>query len=208
MKNLHNLGIYSPKDITLDDKIKQKFFTYSYIDLYNRLFSIQPRKSFDNNERIFADYKYRNHKLREYIKPVIGTNEIMIYDSSQDKSIKVKVNLNKDIHGYEKFPLGCRHLYIEDKLYICGGVDPINLPINVALVYQPANNTITRITPEFYDTLNRVLGKSVTSKKLEQLKHRHREIINALKERQGAGRHNLSKLGSGLTTDQSGWREL
>jgi len=48
----------------------------------------------------------------------------------------------------------------------------------------------------------------VTSKKLEQLKHRHREIINALKERQGAGRHNLSKLGSGLTTDQSGWREL
>ena len=145
MKNLHNLGIYSPKDITLDDKIKQKFFTYSYIDLYNRLFSIQPRKSFDNNERIFADYKYRNHKLREYIKPVIGTNEIMIYDSSQDKSIKVKVNLNKDIHGYEKFPLGCRHLYIEDKLYICGGVDPINLPINVALVYQPANNTITRI---------------------------------------------------------------
>ena len=70
------------------------------------------------------------------------------------------------------------------------------------------NNTVTRITPEFYDTLNRVLGKSVTSKKLEQLKHRHREIINALKERQGAGRHNLSKLGSGLTTDQSGWREL
>lgn len=70
------------------------------------------------------------------------------------------------------------------------------------------NNTVMRITPEFYDALNRVLGKSVTSKKLEQLKHRHREIINALKERQGAGRHNLSKLGFGLTTDQSGWREL
>ena len=142
---LHNLGIYSPKNITLDDKIKKKFFTYSYIDLYNRLFSIQPRKSFDNNARIFADYKYRNNKLREYIKPIIGTNEVMIYDSSQDKSIKVKVDLNKDKHGYEKFPIGCRHLYIEDKLYICGGVDPMNLPINIALVYQPANNTITRI---------------------------------------------------------------
>ena len=70
------------------------------------------------------------------------------------------------------------------------------------------NNTVMRITPEFYDTLNKVIGKSVTSPKLEQLKRRHREIINALKERQGAGRHNLTKLGSGLNTDQSGWREL
>jgi hypothetical protein len=142
---LRNLGIYSSKDITLDDKIKKKFFTYSYIDLYNKLFSNHPRKSFDNNERIFADYKNRNNKLKEYVKPIVGTNEIMIYDSTQDKSIKIKVNLNKEKHGYEKFPSGCRHLYIEGKLYICGGVDPVSYPINTTLVYQPVNNTITKI---------------------------------------------------------------
>ena len=143
--NLKHLGINNAKDITLDDKIKKKFFTYSYIDLYNKLFSIQPRKSFDNNARIFADYNNRNNTLREYVKPIIGTNEVMIYDSTLDKSIKVKVNLNKDKHGYEKFPSGCRHLYIEGKLYICGGVDPVSYPINTALVYQPANNSIKKI---------------------------------------------------------------
>ncbi len=142
---LRHLGINSAKDITLDDKIKKKFFTYSYIDLYNKLFSIQPRKSFDSNARIFADYNNRNNLLKEYVKPIIGTNEIMVYDSLQDKSIKVKVNLNKDNHGYEKFPSGCRHLYIEGKLYICGGVDPLSCPINTVLVYQPANNAIKKI---------------------------------------------------------------
>ena len=142
---LRTLGINSAKDITLDDKVKKKFFTYSYIDLYNRLFSNQPRKSFDSNARIFADYNNRNNVLKEYVKPIIGTNEIMVYDSLQDKSIKVKVNLTKDKHGYEKFPSGCRHLYIDGKLYICGGVDPLNCPINTALVYQPGNNSIKKI---------------------------------------------------------------
>ena len=142
---LNNLGIHSYKDITLDDKVKKKYFTYSYIDLYNRLFSQQPRKSFDSNARIFVDYNNRNNLLKEYVKPIVGTNEIMVYDSIQDKSIRVKVNLNKELHGYEKFPSGCRHLYIEGKLYICGGVDPVSCPINTALVYQPSNNTLTRI---------------------------------------------------------------
>ena len=142
---LRNLGINSPKDITLDDKIKKKFFTYSYIDLYNKLFSVQPRKSFDNNARIFADYSNRNNLLREYVKPIIGSNEVMVYDPTQDKSIKVKVSLNKEKHSYEKFPSGCRHLYIEGKLYICGGVDPLSCPINTTLVYQPANNSIKKI---------------------------------------------------------------
>ena len=142
---LRNMGINSENDITLDDKVKKKFFTYSYIDLYNKLFTNHPRKSFDNNARIFADYNNRNNMLKEYVKPIIGTNEIMVYDSTQDKSIKVKVSLNKDKHGYEKFPSGCRHLYIEGKLYICGGVDPLSCPINTTLVYQPANNTIKKI---------------------------------------------------------------
>jgi len=144
-KALDSLGIHSPNDITLDDKIKKKYFTYSYIDLYNRLFSQQPRKSFDSNERIFADYKNRNNLLKEYVKPIVGTNEIMVYDSLQDKSLRVRVNLTKETHGYERFPSGCRHLYIDGKLYICGGVDPVSCPINIALVYQPSNNSITRI---------------------------------------------------------------
>ena len=148
--SLYHLGIYSPKDITLDDKIKKKFFTYSFIDLYNKLFTQQPKKNIDNNTKIYVDYNKRNNELKEYVKPIIGTNEIMVYDSTQDKSIKVKVNLNKDNHGYEKFPSGCRHLFIEGNLYICGGVDQVNDPINTALVYQPANNCIKKIDNMLY----------------------------------------------------------
>ena len=142
---MKNLGIKSPKDITLDDKTKKKFFTYSIIDLYNKLFTFKPRKSFDNNIRIFADYKQKNNNMKEYIKPIIGTNEILIYNPSLDKAIKKKINLNKNIHSYDKFPGGCRHLFIEDKLYICGGVDPLNCPINTTLVYEIKTNNINRI---------------------------------------------------------------
>ena len=54
------LGIRSHNDIILEDKTKVKYFIYSEIDLYNRFFSKQARKSFDTNERIFADYNERN----------------------------------------------------------------------------------------------------------------------------------------------------
>lgn len=70
------------------------------------------------------------------------------------------------------------------------------------------NNTTTRITSEFYDTLRTAVGKSATTPELENLKRRHSEILNAIKERQGAGSHNLNKLGVGLNTDRSGWIEL
>ena len=84
--SLIHIGIRSPKDITLDDKIKKKFFTYSFIDLYNKLFSQQPRKSFDNNKRIYADYNKRNNELKEYVKPIIGTNKDTKFTYFSNKS--------------------------------------------------------------------------------------------------------------------------
>ena len=142
---LKKLGIKTYNDIILDDKIKQKYFTYSIIDLYNRLFINQARKSFDNNARIFADYNERNSKLKEYIKPVINTNEVIVYNPTIDKSKKIKLSLNKRNYGYDKFPSGCRHLYIDNKLYICGGVDELNMPISICLVFNSITNTIQRI---------------------------------------------------------------
>ena len=154
---LKKLGMKTYNDVILDDKIKQKYFTYSIIDLYNRLFSNQVRKSFDSNARIFADYNERNTKLKEYIKPIVGTNEILVYNSTIDKSKKVKLPLNKKTHGYEKFPPGCRNLFIENKVYICGGVDEINMPLAICLVYNAITNTIERINdmivPHAYHTM-------------------------------------------------------
>jgi len=73
--------------------------------------------------------------------------------------------------------------------------------------FEKTNKTM-RITPEFYDLLHDVVGTAATTPELERLKKRHSEIINALKDREGAGSHNLNKLGLGLNTDQSGWKEL
>lgn len=70
------------------------------------------------------------------------------------------------------------------------------------------NNTTIRITQQFYDLLHEVVGTAATNPEMERLKRRHSEIINALKERQCAGSHNLNKLGLGLNTDRSGWKEL
>ena len=36
-------------------------------------------------------------------------------------------------------------MFIENKLYICGGVDEINMPMSICLVYNSATNTIQRI---------------------------------------------------------------
>ena len=142
---LKKLGIKTYNDIILDDKVKQKYFTYSVIDLYNRLFANQVRKSFDNNARIFADYNERNTKLKDYIKPIVGTNEILVYNPTIDKSKKIKLALNKKTHGYEKFPPGCRNIYIENKVYICGGVDELNVQLPICLVYNAITNTIEKI---------------------------------------------------------------
>jgi len=83
--------------------------------------------------------------LKEYIKPVIGTNEIIIYNPTLDRSKKLKLSLNKKNHGYDKFPSGCRNLLIENKCYICGGVDELNMPISICLVFNSVTNTIQRI---------------------------------------------------------------
>lgn len=154
--SMKKLGISSYKDIYLDDKIKQRYFTYSIKDLFNRLFSNQA-KSYDNNEKIFVDYNERNSQLKEYIKPIINTSEITIYNRQEDKSKRIKLSLIRKKHGYDKFPPGCRHLYINNKLYICGGVDSLNFPLAICLVYDIKTNSIEKlddmISPHTYHSM-------------------------------------------------------
>ena len=142
---MSDMQIQSKEDIILDNEIKTRFFTYSIIDLYNRLFTNKPRGSFDNALRIFASFNARQQQLKEFVKPIIGSNEIMIYQPLEDRSIKIKVPLTKANHGYESFPNGCRHIFIENKLYICGGMDALNNPLNITLAYNINTNDIERI---------------------------------------------------------------
>ena len=140
-------NIKSPSEIILDNKIKQSFYTYSVIDMYNKLFKPQPRHSIDNSTKIFDDYNQRQHLLKDTVKPVIGTSDILIYDSSNNKTIRKKLLLNKEQHGYTLFPHGVRHIFINGKLYITGGVDVSGNAINTVLLFDVGTYEIQQITP-------------------------------------------------------------
>lgn len=92
-----------------------------------------------------ANYTQRYNKLKEQAKPIIGTNQIHLYDLSTKKISKKTVNLSKEEHGYILFPEGCRHILIDNNLYITGGSDMCGMPINIVLLYNIQTNTIKKI---------------------------------------------------------------
>ena len=162
------------KDIILNQRILQKFFAYSIYGFYSRFYNtsnkenniklsakkngnsniIKPEESnHSNNEgevvirtvSYLANYTQRYNKLKEKAKPIIGTNQIHLYDLSTKKISKKTVNLSKEEHGYTLFPEGCRHILIDNNLYITGGSDMYGNPINIALLYNIQTNTIKKI---------------------------------------------------------------
>ena len=104
-----------------------------------------------------SNYTNRYNSLKERAKPIIGTNQIQLFSPTNQKIVRITTTLNKDVHGYSVFPEGCRHLLIDDKLYIIGGTNPIRNPINTVLMYNIPNCTLDRlpdlITAHSYHTV-------------------------------------------------------
>ena len=92
-----------------------------------------------------ANYTQRYNKLKEQAKPIIGTNQIQLCDLITKKIIKKSVNLTKEEHGYALFPEGCRHILLKNNLFITGGTNMYGMPINIVLLYNIQNNTISKI---------------------------------------------------------------
>jgi hypothetical protein len=92
------------------------------------------------------NWTIRNNKLKEYAKPISGTNYISIFDPINQKMTKIPISLNKEIHGYNIFPEGNRHILIDNILYITGGVDSIKNPINIVLSLNIQNFNIKKIS--------------------------------------------------------------
>ena len=162
------------KEIILNQRILQKFFAYSIYGFYSRFYnntsikenniklstkkngnsSISPEETnhCKNDGEVvirtvsyLANYTQRYNKLKEKAKPIIGTNQIHLYDLSTKKITKKTVNLSKEEHGYILFPEGCRHILIDNNLYITGGSDMCGMPINIVLLYNIQTNTIKKI---------------------------------------------------------------
>lgn len=90
-----------------------------------------------------SNYQNRFNSLKERIKPIIGTNQIQIFDPSTKKIIKKTTSLNKEEHGYYIFPDGCRHILINNILYITGGNNNCGY---IVLSYDVLNNVLTRLS--------------------------------------------------------------
>ena len=94
---------------------------------------------------LIANYTERYMNLKERVKPIIGTNYIQFYDPITTKISRMQILLEKDKHGYNVFPDGCRHILIENKLYITGGADNCGYPINIVLMFNIENGQLQKI---------------------------------------------------------------
>ena len=81
------------------------------------------------------NYNTRYNLLKEYAKPIIGTNYISLFDQNTQKIIKISVNLTIEEHDYTYFPNGCRHILVSNILYITGGIT-INKELNTVLSFN------------------------------------------------------------------------
>ena len=81
------------------------------------------------------NYTTRYNILKEYVKPIIGTNQISVFDSNTQKIKKITLKLIKEEHDYNIFPDGCRHILIDDILYVTGGVS-IEKQFNTVLSFN------------------------------------------------------------------------
>ena len=106
---------------------------------------------FDSNQyniksvSYLANYTNRYNSLKEMAKPIIGTNQIQLFSPNNQKMVRKTTTLNRDEHGYNLFPAGCRHILVEDNLYIIGGTNHVRIPINIVLVYHIPSGVLKRL---------------------------------------------------------------
>ena len=153
-KNLKKL-LFKKEDIILNQRILERFFAYSIMELYSKFFKnthLENGKNPENNKEfiikstnMLSNYTERYNNLKEKAKPLPNTNIVQIFDTQTNKIKKIKIKLVKEDHGYTVFPDGCRHILIEHTLYITGGADHCGSPINVVLSYDILTNTLKRL---------------------------------------------------------------
>jgi len=134
--------IKTKNDIILDNQVLNKYFAHLLIDIFDQYFRI-PTIELQSSH---ADLKLKVSEEDDanIAKVIEGTDKIMIYDKKKNKLTKKKVNLQKNPHGYTKFPLGCRSVLVGDKLYITGGKDEYKEYPN-SLIYDRKTEKIKRI---------------------------------------------------------------
>ena len=145
----------SENDICLNNPLIDRYFNYSFLDLYDKNFKTLSKELQSSHADLLIKVN-EDEEDSDIGKVIEGTNEIQIYEKKNNKMYKVPVKLTKNPFGYTKFPIGCRCLLIGDKLYISGGRDEYNEYPNV-LIYDRKTKSIKRImdmrVPRAYHTM-------------------------------------------------------
>ena len=142
----------------------KKYFTKNNLNKKNLFSNYNSSKNnteeMDSNQyniksvAYLANYQNRYNSLKERTKPIIGTNQIQLFDPTTKKINKKITPLNKNEHGYSTFPDGCRHILIDNILYITGGNNNCG---NIVLSYDIISNQLTRlpnlISEHYFHTL-------------------------------------------------------
>ena len=149
--NSNMFSLYNPKNMNNNNNNNN-----------NNYGKLEPEK-FESNQYNIKSVSYLSHytnrynSLKERAKPVVGSNQIQLFSPINQKMVKKPTTLNKDEHGYNLFPEGCRHILVEDNLYIVGGVNHVRLPISIVLVYNIVSGELKRLpdlnTTHSYHTL-------------------------------------------------------
>ena len=145
---INSLSLENYDNIILNQRIIQRFFAYSILKVFSKFFNNEFNNNYKfekNSVSFLSNYTKRFNKLKEIAKPIIGTNLIYYFDSSTNQIFKIPINLSKIEHGYTVFPFGCRHILINNILYIIGGADNVGNPINIVLSYDLIKNILEKL---------------------------------------------------------------
>ena len=145
---INSLSLENYDNIILNQRIIQRFFAYSILKVFSKFFNNEFNNNYKfekNSVSFLSNYTKRFNKLKEIAKPIIGTNLIYYFDSNTNQIFKIPINLSKIEHGYTVFPFGCRHILINNILYIIGGADNVGNPINIVLSYDLIKNILEKL---------------------------------------------------------------
>ena len=153
IKNMSNFRYNNYDNIKNNNimyNIKNYYGINNNANAYNLLGKQDPEK-FDTNQyniksvSYLANYTNRYNSLKERAKPVIGTNQIQLFSPNNQKLVRKTTTLNREEHGYNLFPEGCRHILVDDNLYIIGGTNHVRVPISIVLVYNIISGILKRL---------------------------------------------------------------
>ncbi|MCQ2818887.1 MAG: hypothetical protein MJ252_16600 [archaeon] len=133
---------FSPDDVVLNAECIKKLFSYLTMELYGKYFKMETKELQSSH----ADLMIRVDEEEEtdYARIIEGTNTLVIYETAGNKLNKKKLDLVINPIGYTTFPVGCRCLLLNKKVYISGGKDEKGEYPNV-LIYDSEREKVKRV---------------------------------------------------------------